>query len=218
MTVEILLLANLGAMTLLAYMVAINSHGPTRLSFSYLIATLILAGTVYSVVQHVNSGLDKKQMAEFRRLEMEKQLAEEQIRNQQEELKENKQMLVVASKLNETINTGTGLATSIMNADLRDFSVELDVLIGRAAVTRKKVLQLNKEFTSTGIEDNQFPESLKNIKEALEQLESASQYYSLYFRSEDAAQEEMREKVMRQRARHAYELLKKASSDIAAKS
>ncbi|MFP4416355.1 MAG: hypothetical protein ACOC4C_00385 [Fibrobacterota bacterium] len=218
MTVEILLLANLGALTLLAYMIAINAHGPTRLSFSYLIATLILAGTVYAVVQHVNTGLDQKQMAEFRRLEREKMQAEEQARSQQQKLKENKQMLMAAAKLNETINRGTGLATTIMNADLRDFSVELDVLIGRAAATGKKVQELQKDFSSLALEKDWYSQSRQNMVKAFEQLESASQYYSLYFRSEDQAQEQLREKVMRQRAREAYELLKKASSEIATSS
>ncbi|MFW5775358.1 MAG: hypothetical protein ACOCW2_03630, partial [Chitinivibrionales bacterium] len=66
--------------------------------------------------------------------------------------------------------------------------------------------------------DDVFSQSRTMIKDALEQLESASQYYYLYFRSEDSAQEQLREKVMRQRARQAYEALKKASTEIAAKS
>ena len=67
MGVEVYLLCSFVGLTLLAYMVAINSHGPTRLSVSYLIATLMLAGTVWAIVQHVNTGLDERKMEEFKR-------------------------------------------------------------------------------------------------------------------------------------------------------
>ncbi len=79
MSVEILLLAVMGGITLLAYMVAINSHGPTRLSISYLIATVILAGTVWVTVQYVNNDQNIRNSEEVKRLEQEKQKAEEQI-------------------------------------------------------------------------------------------------------------------------------------------
>ena len=56
MSVEILLLGVLIGITLLGYMIAINSHGPTRLSTSLLIATVILVGTVWAIIQHANYG------------------------------------------------------------------------------------------------------------------------------------------------------------------
>ena len=47
MSIEILLLGIACSMTLLAYMIAINAHGTTRLSLSYFLATLMLAGNVW---------------------------------------------------------------------------------------------------------------------------------------------------------------------------
>jgi hypothetical protein len=218
MTVEVLLLANLAGITLLAYMIAINAHGPTRLSFSYLIATLILAGTVWAIVQHVNSGVDRKQMAEFRRLELEKQMAEERARSQEEALKENRQRMEFATNLNNVITSGAGLATALMNADLRDFSVELDVLIGRAHTMRKKTEELEKEFNQLETDDGFFEQSVELVDEAIGNVREAAKYYSLYYRSEDSAQEGVRERVMRQKARAAYESFKKASSLVASNS
>ena len=84
MSIEILLLGILVGITLLGYMIAINSHGPTRLSVSYLIATLILAGTVWAIVQHVNYGDSKKQQEMYRRLELEKKKAEELAQQESE--------------------------------------------------------------------------------------------------------------------------------------
>ncbi len=218
MTVEVLLLAVLVGITLLAYMIAINSHGPTRLSFSYLIATLILAGTVWAIVQHVNYGVDRKQMAEFKRLEMEKRLAEQRARSQEQALKENKERMEFATKLNSIITAGAGLATTLMNTDVRDFSVELDVLIGRAHGTRKKAEELAEKYKKISKEEEFFPQSVSLIKSAIENVNESAKYYYLYYRSEDAAQEELRERLMRQKARTAYEDFKKASSLVASNS
>ena len=68
-TVDVLLLAALGGITLLAYMIAINAHGPIRLSLSYLLATCHLAGTVYVTVQYVNSTADRRTAEQIQKLE-----------------------------------------------------------------------------------------------------------------------------------------------------
>jgi hypothetical protein len=105
MSVEILLLVILAAMTLLAYMVAINSHGTTRLAFSYLIATVILAGTVWATVQYVNSDINGKRMEEFKRLESEKQKAEDQMKTQEQQystaMRLSKEHMAVAARLHD---------------------------------------------------------------------------------------------------------------------
>jgi hypothetical protein len=215
MNIEIYLLCIFVGMTLLGYLIAINSHGPTRLSVSYLIATLMLAGTVWGIVQYVNSGLDKQQMEQFKRLENEKQRAEERIRTQEQQLLENKQLMTYAAKISDIITEGTGLSTTMMNTDLRDFSQELDVLMGRAEETRRKCKALQDQFEKIRKEQDYFTEGKKAISQALTHLVEASSYYTMYFRSEDGAQEEMRERVMRRKARDAYELLKNAASDLA---
>ncbi len=215
MTLEVYLLCLFVGITLIAYMVAINAHGPTRLSVSYLIATVMLAGTVWAIVQHVNSGLDKVKMEEFKRLEIEKQRAEERVRTQEQALLENKARMGYAAKLNDVINEGTGLSTVMINVDMRDFSAELDVLMGRATATQRKCSDLKERFVKIEHEEQYLGPAKNDIREALEQLEGAAGYYKLYFRSEDGAQEEMRERMMRQKARRSYELFKKAASQMA---
>ena len=59
-----------------------------------------------------------------------------------------------------------------------------------------------------------FNNSKADLNEAMEQLSGAAVYYTTYFRSEDGAQEEMRERMMRQKARKAYELFKKVASQL----
>jgi len=215
MAIEVYLLCMFVGLTLVGYMIAMNAHGPTRLSVSYLIATLMLAGTVWAIVQYVNTGLDKLKLEEFKRLELEKQKAEERVRTQEQELMENKTKMGFVTRLNDIINEGTGLATTMMNIELRDFSVELDVLLNRASETKRKCDALQEKFEKVQQEQNYFDAVKFDIREALGHLTGAGAYYSSYFKSEDTAQEEMRERMMRQKARRAYELFKKAASQIA---
>ncbi len=123
MSVEVLLLALACGMTILAYMIAINAHGPTRLSLSYLMATIMLAGTVWGIVQYVNTDLDSRKMEELKRLETEKKIAEARIQSQEEALRANKERMGQAAKLNTIIATGTGLASAMINIDLQDRGV-----------------------------------------------------------------------------------------------
>jgi cell division protein ZapA (FtsZ GTPase activity inhibitor) len=216
MSIEILLLCVLVGITLLAYLVAINSHGTTRLSVSYMIATFLLAGTVWAIVQHVNSGLSRIQQEEFRRLEREKTLAEERALSQGETLQKNKVMMDAATKLNGIVNQGSNYASSLLNLEVRDFSVELDVLMTRANAVRSKITQLTQEFQALKEETGYFSESGVMITEALNVLAEAVKYYSLYYKAEDSAQEDLRERSMRQKASQAYDLFKKAGAQIAA--
>jgi hypothetical protein len=217
MSTAVLLLTVLAALTILAYMVAINSHGPTRLSISYLLATMILAGTVWATVQHVNSGLDKRKTEQLRRLEEEKMLAEARVRSQEQTLMESKKRLAFAGKLNAVITECSGLATTMMNTDLRDYSVEVNVLISRAAKTKRATEEAAEEFERILAEQREdyYRKSTELVEEGLENLTEAAKYYYLYFRSEDPAQEQLRERLMRQKARSAYELFKNASDLIA---
>lgn len=214
MSIEILLLGILVGITLLGYMIAINSHGPTKLSVSYLIATLILACTVWAIVQHVNYGDSKKQQERYKQLELEKQQAEDFARSQEQSLLMNREKMDAASKVNEIISQGTGYASDMMNVDLKNFSVELDALMSRANQMKNNVAALITEFENLKKERVLFPESVPSINEALSNLTEAAKYYRRYFRAEDSIQEELRERLMRQKAREAYDLLKKVSSQI----
>jgi hypothetical protein len=218
MSIELLLLMILAGLTLLAYMVALNSHGTTRLAISYLMATVILVGSVWATVQYVNSGDNRRKMEEFKRLETEKQKAEEQVHSQeaamQTALRENKERLVMATRINNIITRAAGLSSTMMNANLRDSNLELDVLIGRASDVKRKTEDLASEFEKTKVTDSLFIESTSLIKEAFKQMTEAAQYFVLYYHAEDGAQEELRERIMRQKASGAHDILQKASTLI----
>jgi hypothetical protein len=215
MSVELLLLTILGGITLLAYMIAINSHGPTRLSISYLLATVLLAATVWAVVQHVNSGQDQMYQAKLRQEAQIREEAEKQKGEAEKALVESRGHATFAAKLNTYINQGTGLATTLINIDVRDMSMELDALVARANDARSKCVALQTEFGKVTTDDDFFGPSMGLVKDAITTLAESAQYYTLYYRSDDSAQEELRERVMRQKAREAYEKFQKASAMVA---
>jgi hypothetical protein len=103
----------------------------------------------------------------------------------------------------------------MINANLRDPNVELDVLIGRAADIKRKSEELATDFDKFKPSDSLFTESANLTKEAVKQLVEAAQYYSLYYHAEDGAQEELRERIMRQKSAGAHDLLQKATSLVA---
>jgi hypothetical protein len=157
-------------------------------------------------------------MEELKKLELEKQKAEEQMHSQeaamQLALRQNKERLTFAARLNGVITQGAALATTMINSDVRDMNLELDILLGKATETKRKADELAVEFDKFKIEDTLFTHSGTMVKDAIKQLVEAAQYYVLYFRAEDNAQEELRERIMRQKATSARDLLQKASSLI----
>ena len=206
-----MLLTLMCALTLISYMIAINAHGPVRLSLSYLLATILLGATVWTIVQHVNLGMDKQ----FRTLQIEKTKAEERVLSQEEALKTNKERMSFAARLNTVITSGTALATSLINIDLQDRSADLETLIGRAVETRKKVETFKQDFEKLATTDTFFNEPLTLIRDGVQLLTESAQYYQQYYYSEDSDQEALRERILRQKARNAYEKFQKASVLIA---
>jgi len=201
MSVEVLLLVLIAGITLLAYMIAINAHGPTRLGLSYLIATVMLAGTVWLIVQHVNNNLDSQKAAELRRLGMEKQLAEKRLKSQQQQLMENKERMAAATKINAIVTRGTNTAVALTNINLQDRTVDLDVLIGRAAIKGKEAREIKDDVERLTVDSEYFSDALSALKEAVQLLNEAAYYYKSYYYSEDADQEELRERILLQKAR-----------------
>ncbi len=219
MSVDILLLAVMAGITLLAYMVAINSHGPTRLSISYLIATVILAGTVWMTVQYVNNGQNAKNREELARLEMEKEKAVDQMQSREQQyqtaIKVSKERLDLAARLTTIITNGTALATQLTTYDMHDQALELDGLVGRASDAKRKCDEIEADFGKIAITDNAFADCAAHIKDGLASLAEAAQYAVLFYKAEDTAQEELRERIMRQKAGSARDSFQKASALLA---
>jgi hypothetical protein len=214
MTPEILLLAVLCGLTLIGYMIAINTHGTIRLSLSFFLATILMAGTVWIIVQHVNQGYDSQETEKFKKLEMEKKQAEQQVISQEEALKINKERMSFSVKLSPIITTGTTYSSMLVGIDLQDRTAELETLLAKANGTLNKVGVLKKDFEALSTADSFFMEPMTLIKDAIQLLGEAAQYFRQYYYSEDGDQEALRERIMRQKAKNANEKFQKAGTLI----
>ncbi len=212
MSVEILLLAVLVGMTILAYMIAINAHGAVRLIFSFLFATIMLAGSVWAIVQHYNARVESMNVEQLRKLELEKRLVQEQLQTREQVLQESKDLINSASRMTALIAMGSGYASTLISTNLQDPNSDLDGLMARAADLKRKVDNLRSEINKEKEVADNFPEATALVKEAAQFLAESCYYHRIYYYSEDTAEEQSREQALRQRARIAQDKFQKASS------
>ena len=218
MPVEILLLLCLGGLTLIAYMIAINAHGPIRLSFSYLIATLMLAATVFAVVQHVNTRISSLQQAQVAKLTAEKEQAQQEVVAKTETLQVNQQKLEAASRISAYIAEGLSLAGTISGVDLRDMNLDFDALLARANDASVKTARYKQRMAEIDTLLPAFPECAAQVKQAADQLAAAGSYFRLYYHAEDSDQEAERGRQMQANLRSAATLFRDATAKLAAAS
>jgi len=214
MTIEVLLLINIAGLTLLGYMIAINAHGPTRLGLSYLVATLMLAGTVWVVVQHVNADVGIQHRQEMQLAEQKLQAQEAQLREQAQGSQEQKAQAALAEKLRGVLTKGTSISSRLVSLDLHDRSVDYDILVARASAVVKEADELKAEFEAIPPSSQFFTDAFGTLKEAVQLIKEAAYYYRSFYSSEDSDQEDLRSRIMRQKAKSASELFQKAGNQI----
>jgi hypothetical protein len=94
--------------------------------------------------------------------------------------------------------------------------VDLDGLKERAAAAVRKVDDAKKELALLEPADAAFVASLAQVKDALQLMGEAAYYWRIYYSSEDEDQEALRERILRQKSRTAYETLQKVGTAVAA--
>lgn len=213
MTVEILLIAIACGITTLAYMVAINAHGALRLSLSYFLATVMLAGTVWVIVQYVNRDMEVKKNEELSRIELQRKAEEDTYKQNAETLVlKNKVLANSTTKLIVMISNASNIATLILNADLQNKSIDYETLMRKASEAKLKVDELSIQYAKMDSIQLQFPDSYLLIKEGIGNLLEAATNYKNFYYSEDSTQEAQREKLLRIRAKNAIEKFNKAGA------
>jgi len=203
MSVEILLFVVLGAISLLAYMIAINSRGATRLSLSYLLATAILAGSVGAVVRYVNSDQALKKNQEMKKLEMQRKAAEELAREKEIALQQNKERTALAAELTGIITRGVSLATALQNTNLTDPKYDIDQLMRMSIEADRKAAAIKSDISKIDDSNQFFPGVLDKLTQASKLLSEATYYYKAFYRSEDSEQEQLRRRILQSKSKEA---------------
>ncbi len=213
MTTEVLLLAVACGVTMLAFMIAINAHGPFRISFSYFLATLMLSGTVWLITRYVNQDLEIKRSIEMTRMEEKRKAEEEAYRKDAEVLvMQNRVLSSYTSKLVLLIANAVNMTNQILAVDLQNKSEDYETLSGRAAETKRKVDELSAQYDKMDSVKTYLPEQYALVKDAFKKLSEAVYNYKNYYISEDSVQEAQREKLFRLRAKEALDKFNKAGA------
>jgi len=210
MSVEVLLMAVLIALTIVAYMIAINARGLWRLTSSFLFATCMLGGTVWVIVEHYN--LESRAAMQKERLKFENEIraAEERLQSKEHAL----ERTGGASTVLTIISQANSYASLLIVKKLHDSNLSHSQLIARAAQTQQQIERLQSEISESIQIINQFPEAARLIESAMTHLSEATRLYRQYYFSENSAAERTAERLLRQNARSAQDALVRAASSV----
>ncbi len=195
-----LLFVILFAITISAFIIAINSKGSVRISLSFILATVLLIGSVYEVLNYTSKTRLNQQMKQVTsNAEAKEQESEElQAKNYEAFLKS------IASRGKKSLNR-------IKNLDLADESIEMDVYFSRASSTKSKVRALLKELKTQKAPEDGFEQTRKTLEKALNKTMISAKYLNLYFRSNNEEEEETRASYFHSNANVASSLFRKVN-------
>ena len=223
LSTDMLLLTILAALTLISYMIAINSHGAARMSLSYLLATILLAVTIFAVLQQVNSRVAKQQEkiysqkvqaaeksgAQNARLEVAKEQKSKEVASQKEL---SAQTDAEIKRITPYIVRAQRLAKQVKGTKLQGYGKSYDQLTSKASSTLSSVNREKKKFKKLSIKNSSEAQRLMN--RGYDKLSNAARYYTLYYRADNTGQEVEREQVMRRNAAEAQTLFDQASATL----
>lgn len=214
LSTDMMLLIILSSLTLIAYMIAINSHGAARMSLSYLLATILLAMTIFAVLQQVNSKVAAQQEQLYtEKVEQARADGANEIKKQQ---KVQKKAAVETEKqlLLPLIAQGSTLASKLKGVQLQGYGMSYDQLTTKATNTVSTVTAQKNKFKRVRSKTSQQKEATTLMNRAYDKLIKSARYYGLYYRSDDQEQEVVRERIVRSSAAEAETLFNRAKDAL----
>jgi hypothetical protein len=200
-------------LTIVAVMIAINTHGRLRTVLSWSLATVLFTLTVVVIINHA-PGLFRRapQKARLSNEPIEKGIVDRTPARSSPIGRLTGTDLATAAALKKLSAEGTVCANALFTKELKDESVELETLVGRASEMRRRVEYIKNEATRIPANDPAFRKPVALIRDGVQLLGEAAQFYLQYYYAEDSAQETTRENLMRERARAASEMFQKAGN------
>ena len=196
MSTEVLLLAVLAFITVVALMITLNTRGKWRATISAMLSVCLLGGTVWLfTIQY--SAIDKDEaQGERRRLSL-KELAPP--------AKEHK-----AQQLSALLEEAGDFAAELERATLYNPSYTHEQLVARADAVVSSFETLMSEVNGLKSLLANYPDAEKQVDEAMEELKRACLLYKAYYYAENTAGETSTERMMKSKAHGANETLVKA--------
>jgi hypothetical protein len=195
MSTDVLLLALLASMTLVALMVTINTRGRWRATISSMLSACLLGGTVWLfTIQY--SAIDRDEAkSEQRRMNLRDLFTPKQGK---------------ARRLSALLEETGDFAAELERAQLYIPSYTHEQLVARAGAVEAGLETLQNDISDSKPLLEKYPDAAKLTDEAMAELKNACHLMKAYYYAENAAGEAATERLMKQKARSAGELLLKA--------
>jgi len=206
MGMELLLLAILVFLTVIAYMIAINARGVWRLTLNFLLATCMLGGTVWVIILQYSTTTKAAVQNERRRLDAERK----EFLHDREQTLAMKEQMGNAARMSQLIVRVNGFAAVLQAETLQDPSYTHEQLVARATAAEQRLAALQNEVDTYAEITSKYPDAARLLADAVAELKEACKLYHSYYYAENSAIEESRERQMKQRAGKARELLAQA--------
>ena len=200
---ELLFVALFG-MVLVAFIVAINSRGPVKTAFSYVLATITLIAAVYELVNHFGEARLQQQVKQAQ--------AMEQAQMSRERRGETESYI---RSMKSFATRGKRIAGKLKVLNLMDESISMETYFARAASARREANALMNELSGKQPPNDGFAESRKTLKRAINKTLVAAKYLNLYFKSDTENEEEKRAQIFHSNARDASFLFSRVGKLIA---
>jgi hypothetical protein len=199
MTTEMLLLAVLAAMTIVALMILINSRGRWRATISSLLAICLLGGTawVFILQYSVAVGSESHFFTAF------KDLLQSKEKVQAKELAD--QSAVMSSLVTQV----KGFAGSLLTERMQVPGYNHDQLVARAVDKKARLEMLQSEINGNRQILDRFPEAAERLGQAMVELNAACHFFRAYYFTENTEAERSVERMLRQKAQDAIDTLRK---------
>jgi peptidoglycan hydrolase CwlO-like protein len=199
MSTEVLLLAVLASMTVVALMITLNTRGKWRATISAMLSACLLGGTVWLFTLQY-SAIDKDEARD-----------ETQSKRQRLSLKE----LIPPAKqdkerqLSALLEEAGDFAAELERAALYNPSYTHEQLVARADAVASGFETLMSEVNDFKSLLAKYPDAEKQVNEAMEELKRACHLYKAYYYAENTAGEVSTERMMKSKAHDASETLVK---------
>ncbi len=213
---EILSLTILTAITLIGYMIAVNSRGVTRMAITYLLATLLLAVNVLAIVQYVNGrGAEAREIEYKARLASEKADMEAKLTQSgidKDALREQELQSDEVLKVEAIITEALKIAEELSSLNLLDYTLTYEQKLARASTLKRKAQKAKAKYEA--LQPSLAYVREVTISQAMDKLMKSALYCKLYYTAEDSDQEVVRERVMRTNAKNAKSLLQTINTKL----
>jgi len=214
MSIELLLLAVLAAMSCVALMIAINSRGRWRATLSSLMAVCMLGGTIwvftlqYNLADAFEAPGDR---ADRRRTTEPHAVSQPHIAEPPRSRHEQAGQIATLRSL---ITDASQFADALAKERMHDPLLSHAQLVARAEAAEQRYEAIKREVDQSVALLEPYPEAAKLVDGAMADLRAACHFYRAYYFTENTEAELSTERLLKQRAKNAHDTLLKAARAV----